>query len=76
MIWSRGWEELELYLLYPESAFYFSFCENAVYANNSIIRILYIYVSFVDGPRPTQKEILSLRAFLLMFIKQLVMKVG
>ncbi|RMC13664.1 hypothetical protein DUI87_08741 [Hirundo rustica rustica] len=27
-----------------------------------------------DGPRPTQKEILSLRAFLLMFIKQLVMK--
>ncbi|KFP81248.1 Lipopolysaccharide-responsive and beige-like anchor protein [Apaloderma vittatum] len=28
----------------------------------------------VDGPRPTQKEILSLRAFLLMFIKQLVMK--
>ncbi|XP_068798362.1 lipopolysaccharide-responsive and beige-like anchor protein isoform X6 [Struthio camelus] len=28
----------------------------------------------LDGPRPTQKEILSLRAFLLMFIKQLVMK--
>ncbi|XP_010137566.1 PREDICTED: lipopolysaccharide-responsive and beige-like anchor protein, partial [Buceros rhinoceros silvestris] len=28
----------------------------------------------MDGPRPTQKEILSLRAFLLMFIKQLVMK--
>uniref|UniRef100_A0A672UZ65 LPS responsive beige-like anchor protein n=1 Tax=Strigops habroptila TaxID=2489341 RepID=A0A672UZ65_STRHB len=28
----------------------------------------------IDGPRPTQKEILSLRAFLLMFIKQLVMK--
>uniref|UniRef100_A0A8C8VDW1 Lipopolysaccharide-responsive and beige-like anchor protein n=1 Tax=Pelusios castaneus TaxID=367368 RepID=A0A8C8VDW1_9SAUR len=28
----------------------------------------------VDGPRPNQKEILSLRAFLLMFIKQLVMK--
>ncbi|KFP87973.1 Lipopolysaccharide-responsive and beige-like anchor protein, partial [Acanthisitta chloris] len=28
----------------------------------------------VDGPRPTQKEILALRAFLLMFIKQLVMK--
>ncbi|NXC71374.1 LRBA protein, partial [Anhinga anhinga] len=28
----------------------------------------------VDGPRPTQKETLSLRAFLLMFIKQLVMK--
>ncbi|XP_069711454.1 lipopolysaccharide-responsive and beige-like anchor protein isoform X2 [Phaenicophaeus curvirostris] len=27
-----------------------------------------------DGPRPTQKEILSLRAFLLMFVKQLVMK--
>uniref|UniRef100_A0A8C0BG00 BEACH-type PH domain-containing protein n=1 Tax=Buteo japonicus TaxID=224669 RepID=A0A8C0BG00_9AVES len=28
----------------------------------------------IDGPRPTQKEVLSLRAFLLMFIKQLVMK--
>ncbi|RLW00902.1 hypothetical protein DV515_00008523, partial [Chloebia gouldiae] len=28
----------------------------------------------IDGPRPTQKEILSLRAFLLMFIKQLVTK--
>lgn len=30
----------------------------------------------LDGPRPNQKEILSLRAFLLMFIKQLVMKVS
>ncbi|MBZ3868997.1 Lipopolysaccharide-responsive and beige-like anchor protein [Sciurus carolinensis] len=29
----------------------------------------------LDGPRPNQKEILSLRAFLLMFIKQLVMKI-
>ncbi|XP_068961599.1 lipopolysaccharide-responsive and beige-like anchor protein isoform X1 [Petaurus breviceps papuanus] len=28
----------------------------------------------LDGPRPNQKEILSLRALLLMFIKQLVMK--
>lgn len=28
----------------------------------------------LDGPRPNQKEMLSLRAFLLMFIKQLVMK--
>ncbi|XP_047222522.1 lipopolysaccharide-responsive and beige-like anchor protein isoform X5 [Girardinichthys multiradiatus] len=28
----------------------------------------------VDGPRPNQKEILSLRAFLLLFIKQLIMK--
>uniref|UniRef100_A0A803TAM5 LPS responsive beige-like anchor protein n=1 Tax=Anolis carolinensis TaxID=28377 RepID=A0A803TAM5_ANOCA len=28
----------------------------------------------LDGPRPNQKEILSLRAFLLMFVKQLVMK--
>ncbi|XP_044286891.1 lipopolysaccharide-responsive and beige-like anchor protein isoform X2 [Varanus komodoensis] len=28
----------------------------------------------LDGPRPDQKEILSLRAFLLMFVKQLVMK--
>ncbi|XP_032419733.1 lipopolysaccharide-responsive and beige-like anchor protein isoform X1 [Xiphophorus hellerii] len=28
----------------------------------------------VDGPRPNQKEMLSLRAFLLLFIKQLIMK--
>ncbi|XP_037686725.1 lipopolysaccharide-responsive and beige-like anchor protein [Choloepus didactylus] len=28
----------------------------------------------LDGPRPNQKEILSLRALLLMFVKQLVMK--
>uniref|UniRef100_A0A8D0HED5 LPS responsive beige-like anchor protein n=1 Tax=Sphenodon punctatus TaxID=8508 RepID=A0A8D0HED5_SPHPU len=28
----------------------------------------------LDGPRPNQKEILSVRAFLLMFVKQLVMK--
>ncbi|XP_039606175.1 lipopolysaccharide-responsive and beige-like anchor protein isoform X4 [Polypterus senegalus] len=28
----------------------------------------------LDGPRPNQKEILSLRAFLLLFIKQLIMK--
>ncbi|KAG5848455.1 hypothetical protein ANANG_G00098630 [Anguilla anguilla] len=28
----------------------------------------------LDGPRPTQKEILSMRAFLLLFIKQLIVK--
>ncbi|XP_053107967.1 lipopolysaccharide-responsive and beige-like anchor protein isoform X2 [Hemicordylus capensis] len=28
----------------------------------------------LDGPRPNQKEIISLRAFLLIFVKQLVMK--
>ncbi|XP_074485552.1 lipopolysaccharide-responsive and beige-like anchor protein isoform X21 [Sebastes fasciatus] len=28
----------------------------------------------IDGPRPNQKEILSLRAFLLLFVKQLIMK--
>ncbi|XP_073432355.1 lipopolysaccharide-responsive and beige-like anchor protein isoform X2 [Dendrobates tinctorius] len=28
----------------------------------------------LDGPRPSQKEVLTLRAFLLIFIKQLVMK--
>ncbi|XP_041839635.1 lipopolysaccharide-responsive and beige-like anchor protein isoform X4 [Melanotaenia boesemani] len=28
----------------------------------------------LDGPRPSQKEILSLRAFLLLFVKQLIMK--
>ncbi|GAA6104653.1 lipopolysaccharide-responsive and beige-like anchor protein [Tachysurus ichikawai] len=28
----------------------------------------------LDGPRPSKKEILSLRAFLLLFIKQLIMK--
>lgn len=30
---------------------------------------------FSDGSRPNQKEILSLRAFLLLFVKQLIMKV-
>ncbi|KAG7243839.1 hypothetical protein CRUP_021497, partial [Coryphaenoides rupestris] len=28
----------------------------------------------LDGPRPNQKEIYSLRAFLLLFVKQLIMK--
>ncbi|KAM9769828.1 lipopolysaccharide-responsive and beige-like anchor protein isoform 4-T4 [Menidia menidia] len=28
----------------------------------------------LDGPRPSQKEVLSLRAFLLLFVKQLIMK--
>lgn len=28
-----------------------------------------------DGPRPTQKEIISLRAFMLLFLKQLILKV-
>lgn len=32
-------------------------------------------VIFSDGPRPNQKEIISLRAFLLLFVKQLIMKV-
>lgn len=35
-----------------------------------------LFYFFKDGPRPNQKEMLSLRAFLLMFIKQLVMKVS
>ncbi|XP_068507524.1 neurobeachin isoform X1 [Syngnathus scovelli] len=30
----------------------------------------------LDGPRPTQKEIISLRAFLLLFLKQLILKDG
>uniref|UniRef100_A0A669DKR3 Neurobeachin n=1 Tax=Oreochromis niloticus TaxID=8128 RepID=A0A669DKR3_ORENI len=29
----------------------------------------------LDGPRPTQKEIISLRAFMLLFLKQLILKV-
>lgn len=28
-----------------------------------------------DGPRPSQKEIISLRAFMLLFLKQLILKV-
>ncbi|XP_015806867.2 neurobeachin isoform X3 [Nothobranchius furzeri] len=28
----------------------------------------------VDGPRPTQKEVVSLRAFMLLFLKQLILK--
>lgn len=31
---------------------------------------------FSDGPRPNQKEMLSLRAFLLLFVKQLIIKVS
>ncbi|XP_075889221.1 lipopolysaccharide-responsive and beige-like anchor protein isoform X3 [Nelusetta ayraudi] len=34
----------------------------------------FVPVMFSDGPRPNQKEILSLRAFLLLFVKQLIMK--
>lgn len=30
---------------------------------------------FLDGPRPSQKEIISLRAFMLLFLKQLILKV-
>ena len=37
--------------------------------------IILLFV-FSDGPRPNHKEILSLRAFLLLFVKQLIMKVG
>uniref|UniRef100_A0A8C6LRG8 Neurobeachin n=1 Tax=Nothobranchius furzeri TaxID=105023 RepID=A0A8C6LRG8_NOTFU len=29
----------------------------------------------LDGPRPTQKEVISLRAFMLLFLKQLILKV-
>eukprot|EP00063_Salmo_salar_P010373 XP_013985208.1 PREDICTED: neurobeachin-like [Salmo salar] len=28
----------------------------------------------LDGPRPSQKEIISLRAFMLLFLKQLILK--
>lgn len=35
----------------------------------------FFLVIFSDGLRPNQKEILSLRAFLLLFVKQLIMKV-
>lgn len=35
-----------------------------------------LFAVFSDGPRPNQKEILSLRAFLLLFVKQLIMKVS
>lgn len=35
----------------------------------------FILLMFSDGPRPNHKEILSLRAFLLLFVKQLIMKV-
>lgn len=39
-------------------------------------KLFFFLVIFSDGPRPTQKEILSLRAFLLLFVKQLIMKVN
>lgn len=33
-------------------------------------------LSLPDGPRPTQKEVVSLRAFMLLFLKQLILKVN
>lgn len=33
------------------------------------------FVCWSDGPRPSQKEIISLRAFMLLFLKQLILKV-
>lgn len=42
-----------------------------------IIKILLnaFFSFFLDGPRPSQKEIISLRAFMLLFLKQLILKV-
>lgn len=35
----------------------------------------FAFVCWSDGPRPSQKEIISLRAFMLLFLKQLILKV-
>ncbi|KAI4901449.1 hypothetical protein NFI96_004877 [Prochilodus magdalenae] len=36
---------------------------------------LLLRLVFCHGPRPSQKEIVSLRAFMLLFLKQLILKV-
>lgn len=38
--------------------------------------LVLVLLVFTDGPRPSQKEIISLRAFMLLFLKQLILKVG
>ena len=36
--------------------------------------ILLQYINFIaDGPRPNEKDIVSLRAYMLLFLKQLIM---
>lgn len=44
------------------------------YMNNPVF-IYFFFFFFSDGPRPSQKEIISLRAFMLLFLKQLILKV-
>lgn len=36
--------------------------------------LLFVFHFILDGPRPSQKEIISLRAFMLLFLKQLILK--
>lgn len=35
--------------------------------------IYYYDVEILDGPRPAQKDILAIRAYILLFLKQLIM---
>lgn len=37
VVWNKGWEDSELCFLHSENTFSFSFCENAVYANNNCL---------------------------------------
>lgn len=35
--------------------------------------IKYVNLFFIDGPRPQQKDILAIRSYILLFLKQLIM---
>lgn len=43
---------------------------------NCVLRVYFLSLSpHTGGPRPAQKEIISLRALILLFLKQLILKV-
>lgn len=44
-----------------------------VYSKRVKCNALYINLIFIDGPRPQQKDILTIRSYILLFLKQLIM---
>lgn len=36
-------------------------------------KVLHINLFLIDGPRPQQKDILTIRSYILLFLKQLIM---
>ena len=37
------------------------------------MKVIIFFIFFLDGPRPPQKDILAIRAYILLFLKQLIM---